>query len=99
MGFNSHVLIFTGLVNNFCQKPVKMTKKVLLTFMLKMNMIFNDKIIFHGIYKMDLPMELKDGLSSENFPFITVVIGVYFYRVCHWGPCICMYNNIHHLPS
>ena len=87
MGFNSHVLIFKGLINNFCQKPVKMTKKLLLTFTLKMNMIFKNKIIFHGIYKMDLHMELKDGLSSKIFPFITVVIGVYFYRVCHWGPC------------
>ena len=39
---------------------------------------------------MDLPMELKDGLSSKKFPSITVMIGVYFYRVCHWGPCRLM---------
>ena len=97
MGFNSHGLIFTGLVNNFCQKPVKMTKQLLLTFMLKMSMIFNYKIIFDGIYKMDLPMELKDGLSSKNFPFITVVMGVYIYRVCHWGPCMWRTSKLKYL--
>ena len=81
------MLILTSLVNNISQKPVKMTKKLLLTLILKINMVFKNNLIFNGIYKIDLPMELKDGLSSENFPFITVVIGVYFYRVCHWGPC------------
>ena len=81
------MLILTSLVNNISQKPVKITEKLLLTLILKINMIFKNNLIFNGIYKMDLPMELKDGLSSKKFPSITVMIGVYFYRVCHWGPC------------
>ena len=36
---------------------------------------------------MDLHMEVNDGLSFKVFPTIAVKIGVYFSRVCHWGPC------------
>ena len=32
-------------------------------------------------------MELNDGLSFNISPSITLVIGVYFSRVCDWGPC------------
>ena len=50
------MLILTSLVNNISQKPVKITEKLLLTLILKINMIFKNNLIFNGIYKMDLPM-------------------------------------------
>ena len=85
--FHSNWLISICLVHNIWQKPLKMSKKSYLTLIFKFNMISKDFIIFHDIYEMDLHIEPNDGLSFKIIPSITLVIGVYFSRVCHWGPC------------
>ena len=88
--FHSNRLIFICLVHNIWQKPLKMSKKSYLTLIFKSNMISQDLNIFHNINQMDLHMEPNDGLSFKIVPSITLVIGVYFSRVCHWGPCISL---------